>query len=157
MTNKEYVLKYADAFIQSTIGTNLFPSVMLAQALLEGKAGMSVLAQKHHNHFGIKAGSTWKGAVFYVSTKEQTKTGAVYTIKDNFRSYPTLTAGIKDRNSFLQASRYKRVLDAKTADQQCMMLQACGYATDVLYGQKLINIINSPSYNLRQYDAKKKV
>jgi flagellum-specific peptidoglycan hydrolase FlgJ len=155
MTKQEYINKFADAFVQSTIGTPLFPSVMLAQALLEGNAGKSVLAMKYHNHFGIKAGTSWKGATWYVKTSEQTKTGVQYSMKDHFRVYPSLDAGIRDRNTFLNAPRYKRVLEAKTPEMQCQALRDCGYATDVLYPQKLVNIINS--YNLKQYDQKKKI
>ncbi len=155
MTKQEYINKFADAFVQSTIGTPLFPSVMLAQALLEGNAGKSVLAMKYNNHFGIKAGSSWKGPTWFVKTNEHTKNGVQYSTKDHFRVYPSLDAGIRDRNTFLSAPLYKRVLEAKTPEAQCQALKDCGYATDVLYPQKLVNIINS--YNLKQYDQKKKI
>ena len=52
-------------------------------------------------------------------------------------------------------SRYQPVRNAKTPEEQARALQDAGYATDPSYANKLISIINS--YNLKQYDQKKKI
>lgn len=156
MTNSEFIKKYASDMIQSCIGTGLFPSVMMAQALLEGAAGKSTLAKVHHNHFGIKASFDWKGLTYHVNTNEQTAAGVVYTVKDYFKSYISDFEGFKDRTALLSKPRYKGVMLAGTAEGQCKELQKAGYATDVNYASKLIAILNSSAYNLKQYDQKKK-
>ena len=41
-----------------TRGYKVF-SATIAQAIIEGAAGTSVLAKIYHNHFGLKCGSAW--------------------------------------------------------------------------------------------------
>ena len=41
---------------------DLFPSIMMSQAIAESAWGQSELATKANNLFGIKADTTWKGA-----------------------------------------------------------------------------------------------
>lgn len=154
MTDREFIKKYAAAMLEPTIGTNLFPSVTIAQALLEGAAGRSALARQHHNHYGIKAGTSWKGLTYFVSTGEQTIAGKKYTIKDYFRSYASDYDCFRDRVKVLSLPRYKLVHLAKTPEKQAQALKDAGYATDVLYRQKIMQLIKE--HGLLLYDEKKK-
>ena len=45
-------------------------STTIAQAIIEGAAGTSKLAKEYKNHFGLKAGSKWKGASVNMKTGE---------------------------------------------------------------------------------------
>lgn len=76
MSREEFIDKYRDWAISSTYGTGIFPSVKMAQAIIEsassrGVPGESSLADKYNNFFGIKSsGSDWKGKSVNLSTGE---------------------------------------------------------------------------------------
>lgn len=131
----------------------LFPSVLLAQGILESGNGNSSLAAKHNNHFGIKRGVGWTGKVVSLNTKEVFD-GRTVTIKDGFRVYDSAEQGFRDRNTFLKMNpRYQKagVFDAPTPEEQAKRLKAAGYATDPHYAEKLIAIITSN--HLHQFDT----
>lgn len=153
MTREEYIKYTAPVAQKACKGTPFFPSVMIAQAIVEGNNGNSLLASKYHNHFGIKTSRDWKGKVISLKTKE-VYSGNTVTIIDGFRAYDSLEEGFKDRNNFLlQNTRYKNagVLSAKSPEQQAEALQTAGYATDPQYAQKLIQVING-SGKLKRFD-----
>jgi flagellum-specific peptidoglycan hydrolase FlgJ len=132
--------------------TNLFPSLMIAQACLESNYGQSKLATLHHNYFGIKASTGWKGNTVIYQTKEYVNNKPV-TIKQAFRSYPSMAAGFADRVRFLQVNkRYtlNGVFTSQTPEEQAWAFLKAGYATDPAYPEKLIGIIQK--YKLKQYD-----
>ena len=135
LTRDEYISKYKNLAIDTTNGTGLFPSVMLAQGIVESNNGNSLLASKHHNHFGIKADKNWKGKRINSKTKEYVK-GSAININDDFRSYGSDREGFKDRVKFLTSNpRYKSagVFNAKTPKAQIEALKKAGYATDPKY------------------------
>lgn len=151
----DYIKSIENAAAFVCRGTGLFPSVMIAQGCLESNNGKSVLSAKYHNHFGIKVGSSWTGATVLMSTGEEDSKGNKYTVKTKFRAYPDIIAGFKNRVHLLQnMGVYARagVFTSKTAEDQCQALFKAGYATDHLYPEKLIQIIDL--YNLKQYDSK---
>lgn len=150
-----YIAKYKDAAIKATRGTRLFPSVMMAQGILESRNGLSSLTRIHHNHFGIKAGSSWTGARANFRTAEQSKDGKEYFVNDDFRSYPNDEAGFADRISFLTGfKRYQLSLRSETPDQQIQAIKDAGYATDVNYVNLVKQIMRD--YNLYALDAEQK-
>lgn len=154
MTRKEYIAKIAPVAMQACKGTGLFPSTMIAQAIIESSNGNSDLSSLYNNHFGIKADRSWKGAVVNMSTREVLAGKDVY-IKDGFRAYPNLLAGFLDRNNFLkQNKRYTQagVFTAKTPEQQADAFQKGKYATDPNYAKIIKSVING-SNKLKQYDA----
>jgi len=131
---------------------SLSASDWIAQACLESNYGKSKLANLHHNYFGIKASSAWKGKTVTYQTTEYVNSKPVVA-KQVFRSYPTLVAGFADRVHFLQVNkRYKLhgVFNSATPEEQAHCFLKAGYATDPAYPQKLISIITK--YNLKQYD-----
>lgn len=127
-----------------------FPSVLIAQGILESNYGKSSLAAIHNNHFGIKAGTSWTGDSVNMSTGEVFN-GQSVTIKDDFRKYCCVELSIKDRiNWMMRSSRYNNVKAATTPQAQAQAIQAAGYATDPDYANKLISIIDK--YDLKQFD-----
>ena len=149
----DYIAKYSKDMIDSCYNTGLFPSVMMAQGILESGYGKSVLASKYNNHFGIKATGLWIGGKVKFDTTEEIN-GKKEIIKDYFRTYPSSFDGFVDRINFLKKySRYAKagVFSAKTPEYQAQALQAAGYATASDYADQLIKIIKT--YNLKSLDA----
>lgn len=148
----DYIKRFSNMVIQAANGTGLFPSLFMAQAILESGNGQSTLAKEFNNHFGIKASKDWNGKVIDMNTKEVYNGNEVY-IKDGFRWYNSAFDSFKDRVKFLQDNpRYTSngVFSAKTPEQQADALQKAGYATSPTYANTLKWIINH--YNLKSLD-----
>ena len=129
-----------------------FISPILAQACLESNYGRSGLSQKAHNYFGLKCGSSWKGASINMATKEEYSPGALTSIRDNFRKYSSLDEGIKGYFDFIQYPRYANLRDAVSPVDYLTKIKADGYATSSSYVQSNTNLINT--YALTEYDGK---
>ena len=148
MTRNEYIIRYAPFVIGALKDTKLFPSVMMAQAIIEssnkaGIPGASLLASKYNNHFGIKADSSWYGDKIDLKTTEYVK-GVFKTVKSWFRVYEHAHHSFTDRISFLvENPRYQKggVFNALDAAQQALALQRSGYATDPAYASRLIALM----------------
>jgi len=127
-----------------------FCSITLAQYGLESAWGRDCSGV--NNTFGIKATQAQiaAGECRLVWTKEQDPTGHVYTIRQYFANYPSLEACFDAHASLLTSSHYAACENAQTPEAYAMALHACGYATDIHYATKLIDIINES--NLKQYD-----
>lgn len=150
-----------EKFIQSIVDSlkgqklNILPSVTIAQAILESNWGKSSLAREAYNLFGIKASKDWTGQVYKKQTKEQKANGEVYTITADFRKYGSYLESVNDHDKFFvstpwRVQNYKKVLEAKNYKTQALALRECGYATDLNYGRKLIQLIER--LGLQQYD-----
>jgi flagellum-specific peptidoglycan hydrolase FlgJ len=127
-----------------------FPSVLIAQGILESNYGKSSLSVIHNNFFGIKAGESWTGSTVNMSTGEVFN-GQSVTIQDEFRVYKEPEQSIKDRiNWMMNSSRYNGVKAATTPEAQAQAIQSASYATDPNYSSKLIALIDK--YNLKQFD-----
>lgn len=135
LTRTEYINSIKQPAINATKGTGLFPSVMIAQAVVESGNGNSLLASKYNNHFGIKAGKAWKGKTVKIKTREVIK-GKESFPEETFRAYDTIQDGFKDRITFLKTNpTYTKhgVFKAKTPLAQITALKNAGYATDPKY------------------------
>ena len=157
MTTTEFIKTYSQAIIDACKGTTLFPSVKMAQAALETGWGAKVMGEAH-NMFGIKAAGPhspyWKGD-FVTSNTTEYENGAYVPHQLKFRKYASLADSIRDHTYFLQQNHiYDAVFLAKTPIDQAKALLAAGYATDYLYANKLITIINTN--NLNKLDKKTK-
>jgi flagellar protein FlgJ len=135
--------------IANQMGVN--PQAIISQAALETGWGKFVIQgensqgekENSFNFFGIKADSRWEGEKVRVTTHEY-RDGQRVTEKADFRSYPTIEAGLKDYSNFLQAKRYEKAMAAGTdIEQYAQELQQAGYATDPQYAQKITRIANS--------------
>lgn len=152
MTRTQYIDLIAPIAKEECRATALFPSVMIAQAIIESGNGNSVLARDYNNHFGIKA-SGWQGKIVVLKTREVFN-GASCFIKDGFRVYDSIEQGFQDRNRFLSANpRYGNagVFNASSPEEQAKAFQAAGYATDPNYARLLISVING-SGRLKRFD-----
>lgn len=125
-------------------------SPIIAQAIIESRWGESTLA-KYNNFFGMKTGSHWNGGSVNLKTKEEYKPGNVVEIRDNFRTYPSMKAGVEGYFDFIGTKRYENLRSARTPEQFCANLKADGYATSSSYVKTLISCIDNQG--LRKYDG----
>lgn len=126
-------------------------SPILAQAIIESNWGESGLATLGNNLFGIKCGSSWKGASINMKTKEEYSPGTLTTISDNFRKYNSWEESIHDYFSFISTKRYKKLFDCTTALDYCNEIKNAGYATSSTYVSTLMNCISQ--YSLTDFDV----
>ena len=141
-----YIEKWKETAIQQQADYGIPASITMAQALLESAAGQSELARKAKNHFGIKCTSDWFGGVYYYDAERK---------NDCFRQYRDAAESFKDHSLFLKRSRYSTCFEIAIEDYEgwAYRLKECGYATDKLYPQKLIRIIET--YGLDQLTKQK--
>lgn len=130
-------------------GSPLFVSVRLAQNLLETGGKLNA----HNNLGGFKAtgkpNEWWTGQTYTTPTWEVVGGKRVNTVA-TWRSYGSVYDFYRDQDRLFGNARYKRVRESKNPAQQAAMLEACGYATDPQYAEKLKRIMDQ--YNLYQYD-----
>lgn len=150
-----YINRVATA-LQGMDLKGLFPSVIIAQAILESGWGESALAKQYNNHFGMKKGSGtnyggWDGQTVTLKTGEVIN-GQSITVNGVFRVYPSLEASIIDHNGlFFTLSRYRDVCTAKTPREQITAIKNGGYATATHYVDAVMNVIDSN--NLARFDS----
>ncbi len=125
-------------------------SVAIAQACIESAWGLSGLA-KYHNYFGMKCGSSWKGKSVNMKTKEEYTVGTLTTIRDNFRAYDSMAAGVAGYYDFINTKRYLNLRTSSTATQYAQNLKNDGYATSSTYVNTLISTVKK--WGLTKYDA----
>ena len=132
---------------------DLLPSITIAQACLESNYGQSDLSQKYNNLFGVKGTNPNTSAV--MTTKEYVKDKWV-TVKARFQIYDSYEASIRAHARLFQNGttwnhdQYKHVLASKDYKTQAKALVTDGYATDAVYADKLINLIEQ--FDLEKYD-----
>ncbi len=121
---------------------------LLGQAALESGWGKreirDALGNNSHNLFGIKAGKGWTGAVVEAQTTEYVN-GVAQKKVEQFRAYDSYADSFRDyagllKNSPRYASLFGQELDASAFARG---LQRAGYATDPMYADKLMRVINS--------------
>ena len=131
----------------------LYPSVTIAQAILESGSGRSSLSSTPHNNlFGVKG--FYQGKSVALRTKEDTGNGNMYEITANFKVYPSWSKSIEDHDQLLRTKLngyYSGAWreNAKTPEQATKYLQG-RYASDSRYSAKLNDIIET--YNLKRFD-----
>lgn len=110
-------------------------SPILAQASVESfkKQGLSQLASKYNNFFGMKCGDKWTGKSVNLSTKEEYTKGTLTPIEDNFRVYDSMEQGVKGYFDFINTRRYANLKTATTPIQYLERIKADGYATSSTY------------------------
>ena len=143
----DFINKHKEDVIQATKGTKLFPSVKMAQMIIESGWGKSANAKLANNYFGIKKGTGWKGQTIVLNTPKDGKPVST------FRKYATVLDSIKDHSDFLiKNKRYEKngVFAATTPEQQVHAIFKAGYAEGVKYETNLNNLIRQ--YNLKDLD-----
>ena len=115
-----------------------YPSTCIAQASLE--SGYNINAT---TLFGIKGDGISLDTTEYVN-------GEYINIKDSFKCYPTVAAGIQGYYDLMQADRYIPATEAVDYKEECRQIQASGYATAPDYADNLIDITDR--YNLTDFN-----
>ena len=141
-----YIDRYSGMAVDQMKRYGIPASITLAQGLLESAAGMSRLATKGNNHFGIKVGGTWTGPYMVMADDRP---------DDKFRVYRSVAESYEDHSKFLRTGRrYAFLFDLRPTDYKgwARGLKQAGYATSPTYAQGLINLIEK--YNLQRFDGK---
>ena len=130
----DYIERYKPVALQFEREYGVPASITLAQGILESYAGKSRMAQEANNHFGIKA-YHWKGEVYGGGDSLSTNVG--------YRKYGAPEDSFLDHAMFLKGPRYSVLYDFDVTDYRSWAqgLRDCGYAEDVNYPTKLINLI----------------
>lgn len=142
---KTYIEKYSDLAVEEMYRSGVPASITLAQGLLESGNGLSELAVKGNNHFGIKCHNSWTGAKVYHDDDAK---------GECFRKYDNPEDSFRDHSDFLRyRDRYKFLFDLEPTDYKGWAhgLRKAGYATDHKYPEKLIRLIEE--YELYLYDV----
>jgi flagellum-specific peptidoglycan hydrolase FlgJ len=139
-----YISKYAETAMHEMKKNKIPASITLAQGILESGNGVSQLALRSNNHFGVKCHKGWNGkSVRHDDDKKQ----------ECFRKYKEVSDSYKDHSKFLKTrSRYNFLFQLKKDDYKgwAKGLKRAGYATDKKYPKKLIHLIET--YHLYNYD-----
>ena len=154
MTNSEFIEKIADCVEKYAYLYGIeVHSPIIAQAILESGWGKSGLASKYHNYFGLKCGSSWKGKSVNMTTKEEYKVGTLTNIRDNFRVYDSMEAGVKGYFEFINTKRYANLKGVTSPEEYVKRIKADGYATSSTYVDNIMRVIRDNK--LTRFDRKK--
>ena len=116
----------------------LYPSTVLAMGALE--SGYNINAT---TLFGIKGEGNVLDTTEYIN-------GEYVNVKDSFKAYSSLAESVQGLYDLVQWDNYDRATSSTDWEEECRMMQACGYATDTEYSNKLISIVNS--YQLTMFN-----
>ncbi|AZQ64424.1 hypothetical protein EI427_20065 [Flammeovirga pectinis] len=144
MSQKDYLSQYGYFAVISMHKYNIPASIIIAQGMLESAYGNSPFSRVSNNHFGIKCGEQWNG---------NSITHHDDSPEECFRSYASVHASFDDHGKFLKSKVWYNSLfrlDRTDYKSWAHGLQQAGYATDPMYAEKLIDIIER--YNLSQLD-----
>ena len=130
----QYIEQYKKIAIEQEKTHKIPACITLAQGLLESGAGMSELATKANNHFGIKCHKDWTGETYSHDDE---------TAAECFRKYRRAKDSYEDHSLFLMRPRYASLFELPIYDYKGWAhgLRRCGYATDPTYAAKLIKLI----------------
>lgn len=140
---QQYIREHKDWAIAEQQRSGVPAAITLAQGVHETDAGSSELATMANNHFGIKCKKEWTGETFAHDDDAP---------QECFRKYRSGLESYKDHSDYLKNSkRYQScfALDATNYAGWARELKKCGYATNPVYAQKLIKIIED--YHLQDY------
>lgn len=124
-----FLAKVGPAAIQMGRETGRFPSVAIAQAILESGWGESELARSNHNILGIKGNNGYR---YFES------------IEESMRYYGTLFT-----KTYALAKHYEKFLNANSVEEAAFALSGT-YAESADYGNHILDVIDR--YDLRYYD-----
>jgi flagellar protein FlgJ len=133
---------------QAAAKLDIAPEALLAQAALETGWGRHVMrhgsGDSSHNLFGIKADTRWDGDRVEVNTLEY-RDGVALKTRANFRAYASFEQSFSDYVDFLQRNPRYRAALTQTADPAAYFqaLQQAGYATDPVYADKVLRVLDS--------------
>ena len=137
---EEYISTWKTEAIRQMHLYKIPASITLAQGILESGNGVSELAKKSNNHFGIKCHADWEGGRTYHDDDEK---GECFRVYDHPRD------SYEDHSKFLLRKRYAELFDLDLYDYKgwAKGLKKCGYATNPKYSDLLITLIESHDLN----------
>ncbi|MDX2504549.1 MAG: flagellar assembly peptidoglycan hydrolase FlgJ [Gammaproteobacteria bacterium] len=139
--------------------------VILSQAALETGWGKHIISQQgksSFNLFNIKANRDWPGERMETISMEFIHGRAVQQ-KSDFRAYDSYEQSFEDYVHFLKNNpRYDNVLEKMSKTEQSLhddtyinALHKAGYATDPIYANKVLRVLNSdPIQNQKKLASK---
>ncbi|MBK9447833.1 MAG: glucosaminidase domain-containing protein [Bacteroidetes bacterium] len=156
----QFVAKYAASAAALEAKDGIPALFTLGQGALESGWGEKAIGNAL---FGIKAGASWEGKKQLVTTTEYFKDDKQghrfpevisitkvedgkykYKVKDWFRDYETVEAGLADHSRFLITNkRYAGAFNTTTPEAFAQAVAAAGYATASNYGDTLVSMIAS--------------
>lgn len=148
----DYLQQQKDLAIREMLRTGIPASVILAQALLDSKAGQNEVARDLNNHFSIPCGDGWAGAFQTSIAYRQGRSESVC-----YRVYPSAAASFRDHVNRItdpaKIGRYRMLFKLDVTDYFSWIngLQLTGFIPAGAYAEKLIQIIED--YGLYRYDA----
>ena len=85
-----------------------------------------------------------------MKTKEEYQPGVISSIRDNFRAYDTIEAGVKGYFDFISMQRYRNLINATSAYNYFELIKGDGWATSYSYVINLKNVYDK--YGLSKQD-----
>jgi len=140
-----FIETYSLTAVNTMHSVGIPASITLGQAILESNWGQGEMAINANNFFCIKCNNGWEGETFLAWDDEKEKSC--------FRSYGDIAGSFRDHSDFLSKNdRYSRLFQYEVTNYSRWAngLEECGYATDTLYAEKLIRLIET--YALYMYD-----
>jgi len=137
---EEYISTWKTEAVRQMHLYKIPASITLAQGILESGNGVSELAKKSNNHFGIKCHADWEGGRTY---HDDDAKGECFRVYDHPRD------SYEDHSKFLLRERYTELFDLDLYDYKgwAKGLKKCGYATNPKYSDLLITLIERHDLN----------
>lgn len=151
LTTEQFISQIGEDARELCQQSDLYASVMIAQAVVESASGSSGLScEPYNNLFGIKG--SYDGRSVRMKTQEDDGKGNLEIIIAEFRKYPTMLESLEDYVGLLtNNSLYNPVKKSNTESYEdaCDYLQG-RYATSTSYSRTLKAYIDA--YDLTEYD-----
>lgn len=150
LTPSNFVNKLWPHAVDAAAELGVSPHVLLAQAALEtgwGKHELRSAEGNSFNLFNIKAGKNWKGATMGADTTEFVN-GKPVQQAASFRAYGSYGEAFADYARQIKTNpRYAGAMaQGSNAEGFVRGLQSGGYATDPMYADKIVRVINSATF-----------
>lgn len=152
---REFLTKVAEVALEVAKEYQVYPSIIVAQSVLESDWGKSELAVNANNYFGVKG--AFNGESYAKRTKEDDGTGVQTEIIANFAKYPTMKESIESNAKLLRngadfdENYYQGAWVENTTSYKEATLALTGtYATDIHYNTKVNTVIEHN--NLEELD-----
>ncbi len=136
-TRSEYIERFSPIAVAHAEKYGIPASIKMAQGILESGYGNGRLAREGNTHFNIKVkpSDNWRGNVVYHDDDAP---------NEAFRAYDTAEDSWIDHSVYLDSQpRYDSLFSYPATDYRSWArgLKNAGYATDPLYAEKLVRII----------------
>ena len=137
VSRTEYIERFSTIAVSHAEKYGIPASIKMAQGILESGYGNGTLARQGNTHFNIKvkASDNWRGGVVYADDDSP---------NEAFRAYDTAEDSWVDHSEYLDKQpRYDSLFRYDATDYRSWArgLKNAGYATDPLYAEKLIRLI----------------